>query len=84
MNPLHLIMQQLASWRSILDIAVISGGRYVLSRTLIKPETCKIVAGILFGFPFLIIAAMLRLELGGWLFQNVSHVARPVVRHSST
>ena len=70
-----LVLQEILSWRAILDIIVIAGGMFFLYRTLVRLGTWKIFVGILIGFLVFLIARLLRLDGVGWIFENLSQVA---------
>ncbi len=63
------------SWRTLLDIALISTGLFFLQRTLMRLGTWKIMAGIFLALVVFIGANLLNLRGIEWIYDNVSHVA---------
>ena len=63
------------SWRTILDIALISTALFFLQRTLMRLGTWKIMAGIFLALFVFIGAHVLGLRGIEWIYNNVSHVA---------
>ena len=63
------------SWRTILDIALISTALFFLQRTLMRLGTWKIMAGIFLALFVFIGANVLGLRGIEWIYNNVSHVA---------
>ncbi|NLZ18164.1 MAG: hypothetical protein GX087_10610 [Desulfobulbaceae bacterium] len=63
------------SWRTLLDIALISTGLFFLQRTLMRLGTWKIMAGIFLALFVFIGANLLDLRGIEWIYNNVSHVA---------
>lgn len=63
------------SWRTLLDIALISTGLFFLQRTLMRLGTWKIMAGIFLALVVFIGANLLNLRGIEWIYNNVSHVA---------
>ena len=69
------ILNELLSWRALLDIIIITATLFLLCRTLIRLGTWKILAGIVFAFVVFAIASLAKLEGVSWIFKNVSQVA---------
>lgn len=65
----------LFTWRSALDILLISAALFFLYRTMLRLGTWKIMAGILLALAVFIMASLLDLKGIEWIYQNVSHVA---------
>lgn len=63
------------SWRTLLDIALISAALFFLQRTLMRLGTWKIMAGIFLALVVFIAANLLNLSGIEWIYNNVSHVA---------
>lgn len=63
------------SWRTLLDIVLISTGLFFLQRTLMRLGTWKIMAGIFLALIVFIGANLLDLRGIEWIYNNVSHVA---------
>lgn len=63
------------SWRTLLDIALISTALFFLQRTLMRLGTWKIMAGIFLALVVFIAANLLNLRGIEWIYNNVSHVA---------
>ncbi|WP_300463569.1 diadenylate cyclase [Desulfobacula sp.] len=70
-----MVISELLTWRTILDILVIAAGMFFLYRTLIRLGTWKIVSGILVAAFFFIVASLLDLKGVEWIYKNVSQVA---------
>jgi diadenylate cyclase len=66
---------ELLSWRSVLDILLITAGLFFLYRTLLRLGTWKIMAGILLALVVFILANALSLKGIEWIYHNVSNVA---------
>jgi len=75
MTKTYFIINELLSWRAVLDIVLISAALFFLHRTLVRLGTWKILVGI--GVAFLLFGLASLLDLAGieWIFQNVSQVA---------
>ncbi len=65
----------LFTWRSALDILLISAALFFLYRTMLRLGTWKIMAGIFLALAVFIMASLLDLKGIEWIYQNVSHVA---------
>ena len=63
------------SWRTLLDIALISTALFYLQRTLVRLGTWKIMAGIFLALIVFVGANLLSLRGIEWIYSNVSHVA---------
>jgi len=70
-----LILKQLLSWRSIIDIILIAILLFFLYRTVIRLGTWKIVAGILIAYAVFFLASLLNLKGIEWIYGTVSQVA---------
>jgi len=75
MQPAALLIYELLSWRSLLDILLIATGLFVLYQTLLRLGTWKIMAGILLALMVFILASALQLKGIEWIYHNVSNVA---------
>ncbi len=63
------------SWRTLLDIILITTGMFFLLLTLARLGTWKIMAGIFLALVVFIGANLLHLQGIEWIYNNVSHVA---------
>ena len=63
------------TWRTVLDIALISTGLFFLCITLMRLGTWKIIAGFFLALVVFIAANLLHLQGLEWIYSNVSHVA---------
>ncbi|MBI9085818.1 MAG: diadenylate cyclase [Desulfobacterales bacterium] len=66
---------ELASWRSVLDIALIAALIFFTYRTLIRMGTWKIVSGIIIAATIFLLSSFLDLKGIAWIYSNVSQVA---------
>ena len=70
-----LLLQEMVSWRAVLDIAMVAALLFFLYRTLLRLGTWKIVAGTLIAFGCFFLASSMNLVGMEWIYSNVSHVA---------
>jgi DNA integrity scanning protein DisA with diadenylate cyclase activity len=77
MDPISLpfVLNQLLSWRAMVDILLLATGLFFLYRTLMRLGTWKIAVGVLAAILVYLFAALLDLRGIEWVFGNVSHVA---------
>ncbi|MCL2791348.1 MAG: diadenylate cyclase [Desulfobulbus sp.] len=75
MKPIVLLIYELLSWRSVLDILLIAAGLFFLHQTLHRLGTWKIMVGILLALVVFILASALQLKGIEWIYHNVSNVA---------
>ncbi|MDY0391647.1 MAG: diadenylate cyclase [Desulfobulbus oligotrophicus] len=75
MGPAESLTYELLTWRSGLDILLISFGLFFLYRTLLRLGTWKILAGILLALMVFILANAMNLKGIEWIYHNVSNVA---------
>ncbi|MGD8366687.1 MAG: hypothetical protein PVG78_03510 [Desulfobacterales bacterium] len=77
MEPISLpfIIDQMVSWRALVDILLLATGLFLIYRTLMRLGTWKIVVGVLAAILVYLFAALLDLRGTEWVFGNVSHVA---------
>ena len=69
------LFEAIFSWRTLLDIVLISTGLFYLQRTFWRLGTWKIMDGIFIAFFVFIAANLLDLQGIEWIYSNVSHVA---------
>jgi uncharacterized protein (TIGR00159 family) len=69
------LLQQMVSWRAVLDILFLAVLIFVLYRALLRLGTYKILTGILIAAALFIIANLLDLTGIEWIYANVSQVA---------
>jgi uncharacterized protein (TIGR00159 family) len=69
------VVNEILSWRGLLDIFLMSAGIFFLYRTLLSLGTWKIVTGILLAIIVFLLASLLDLKGITWIYRNVSHVA---------
>lgn len=69
------VIKQLLSWRSVIDVALMSAILFFLYRTVIRLGTWKIVSGIIIAMVLFLLAGVLDLKAIEWVYRNVSQVA---------
>ena len=72
---LILVIEQLLSWRALVDIFLVSAGLFFLYRTLQRLGTWGIAAGILIAMVVYLLAGVLDLKGVKWILGNFTHVA---------
>lgn len=70
-----IVYQGLLSWRSLVDIVLMTAGLFVLYRTFLRLGTWKIATGILVAVAIYLLARLLELRTVAWVFGNFSQVA---------
>lgn len=74
MNSL-VIIKELLTWRSAVDILLIAAGLFFLYRTLLRLGTWAIFTGVLLATAVFFVANFLDLKGIEWIYSNLSHVA---------
>jgi diadenylate cyclase len=69
------IIKELATWRAVVDILLITAGLFFLYRTLLRLGTWAIFTGILVATVIFFTANFLDLKGIEWIYSNLSHVA---------
>ena len=69
------LLQEMISWRAVLDILLLAVLIFVLYRTLSRLGTWKILTGLLIATVVFILANLLDLTGIEWIYANVSQVA---------
>jgi diadenylate cyclase len=69
------VIKKLLTWRSMVDIVLVTAGLFFLYRTVIRLGTWKIVTGIGLAFAVFFGASLLNLRGISWIYSNVSQVA---------
>jgi uncharacterized protein (TIGR00159 family) len=70
-----VIIKELATWRAVVDILLITAGLFFLYRTLLRLGTWAIFTGILLATAVFFVANFLDLKGIEWIYSNLSHVA---------
>jgi len=68
------LIKEFLDWRTIIDVALITAGLFVLYRTLKRLGTWKIMAGMLVAMAISLMANVLNLNGIKWIYSNLSHV----------
>lgn len=68
------LIREFLDWRTIIDVALITAGLFVLYRTLKRLGTWKIMAGMLLAMFVFLMAHVLNLNGIKWIYSNLSHV----------
>ncbi|MDO9264632.1 MAG: hypothetical protein Q7U02_11745, partial [Desulfosalsimonadaceae bacterium] len=68
------LIKEFLDWRTIIDVALITAGLFILYRTLKRLGTWKIMAGMLVAMAIAILANVLNLNGIKWIYSNLSHV----------
>lgn len=69
------LLPLLLSWRSVIDIVLITIGLFLIYNTLKKLGTWKILSGVALVAAIYLLATLLELDGIVWFYQNVSQVA---------
>ena len=70
-----ILIKELLTWRSGVDILLMAAGLFFLHRTLLRLGTWRIVVGILVAICLFFIARTLNFKGIEWIFGNLSQVA---------
>ena len=70
-----ILIKELLTWRSGVDILLMAAGLFFLHRTLLRLGTWRIVVGILVAICLFFIARALNFKGIEWIFGNLSQVA---------
>ncbi len=70
-----VILKELLTWRSAVDILLITAGLFFLYRTLLRLGTWTIFTGVLLATAVFFVANFLDLKGIEWIYSNLSHVA---------
>ncbi|MFZ2631204.1 MAG: diadenylate cyclase [Desulfosalsimonadaceae bacterium] len=68
------LIKEFLDWRTIIDVALITAGLFILYRTLKRLGTWKIMAGMLVAMLISLMANVLNLNGIKWIYSNLSHV----------